>query len=134
LRANHAQQGGAQHFLLPVFSVPFWGVGFVVARDAVLSVTETKIITISPETFTIKSKIGGFDYEVRYGKTQELTSVKREVASIVNGVKHYAIVLRRGVEKIFVENGGLEYEDNDFVSKLIADALRANSPKRWLFS
>jgi hypothetical protein len=43
-------------------------------------------------------------------------------------------VLRRGVEKIFVENGGLEYEDNDFVSKLIADALRANSPKRWLFS
>ena len=134
LRANQAQQGGAQHFLLPVFSVPFWGVGFVVARDAVLSVTETKIITISPETFTIKSKIGGFDYEVRYGKTQELTSVKREVASIVNGVKHYAIVLRRGVEKIFVENGGLEYEDNDFVSKLIADALRANSPKRWLFS
>ena len=71
---------------------------------------------------------------MRYGKTQELTSVKREVASIVNGVKHYAIVLRRGVEKIFVENGGLEYEDNDFVSKLIADALRANSPKRWLFS
>jgi len=134
LRANQAQQGGAQHFLLPVFSVPFWGVGFVVARDAVLSVTETKIITISPETFTIKNKIGGFDYDVRYGKTEELASVKREVASIINGVKYYAIVLRRGVEKIFVENGGLEYEDNDFVSKLIADALRANSPKRWLFS
>ncbi len=71
---------------------------------------------------------------MRYGKTEELTSVKREVASIVNGVKYYAIVLRRGVEKIFVENGGLENEDNDFVIKLIADALRANSPKRWLFS
>jgi len=49
-------------------------------------------------------------------------------------VKYYAIVLRRGVEKMFVENGGLENEDNDFVIKLIADALRANSPKRWLFS
>lgn len=134
LRANQAMHGGAQNFFLPVFSVPFWGVGFVVARDAVLSVTETKIITISPETFTIKSKIGGFDYDVRYGNTQELTSVKREVASIVNGVKYYAIVLRRGVEKMFVENGGLENEDNDFVIKLIADALRANSPKRWLFS
>ena len=71
---------------------------------------------------------------MRYGNTQELTSVKREVASIVNGVKYYAIVLRRGVEKMFVENGGLENEDNDFVIKLIADALRANSPKRWLFS
>ncbi len=138
LRANQAMAhpgiGGAQNFFLPVFSVPFWGVGFVVGRDAILSVSETKIITISPDTFSIKSKIGGFDYDVRYGKTEELTSVKREVASIVNGVKYYAIVLRRGVEKIFVENGGLENEDNDFVIKLIADALRANSPKRWLFS
>ena len=40
-------------------------------------------------------------------------------------MKYYAMVCK-GVEKIFVENGGLENEDNDFVIKLIAGALRPN--------
>jgi len=133
LRAN-AMAHNNNNFLLPVFSVPFWLVGFVVGRDSILSITETKVVSISPETFTIFSKIAGIEYDVRSGSTDELSSVIREVASIVNGVKYYAIVLRRGVEKIFVENGGLENEDNDFVIRLINDALKANSKKNWLFS
>ena len=110
--------------------MPFWGVGFVVARDAVLSVTETKILTISPETFTIKSK--NWRVRLRGEIREDAGTDEREKRS---GEYHqrrktlrHSVTKRRG--KIFVENGGLEYEDNDFVSKLIADALRANSPKR----
>ncbi|GAQ77759.1 Protein kinase superfamily protein [Klebsormidium nitens] len=119
--------GGAP-ILFSLFSIPFWAVGFGLAKSALSGVSVKTTLDIGVQNFTIKWEVaGGLWSHTVEGRTDDLASAQVVMTGSVNGQPLRNCQVAEGIKKHTFGDGLTEVEKKWVVSEL-ATFLKSVNP------
>lgn len=117
-----AAAGGG--LLFAAFSLPFWSAGAVMARKAFQEIAEETTLTISPDTYSLKSVAAGRVMAAVSGETEDVEGAKVVISGSVNDVPLTELELVLGADEMSL-GAGLTTREKEWVRDCINEYLAA---------
>lgn len=117
-----AAAGGG--LLFAAFSLPFWSAGAVMARKAFQEIAEETTLTISPDTYSLKSVAAGRVMAAVSGETEDVEGARVVISGSVNDVPLTELELVLGADEMSL-GAGLTTREKEWVRDCINEYLAA---------
>ncbi|BBN10225.1 hypothetical protein MPTK1_5g01970 [Marchantia polymorpha subsp. ruderalis] len=121
-----AIRGGAG--VMSLFSIPFWVVGFGLAKSTLSNLTVSVSLEIDREVFSVEWKVGRFWKHRVSGQVRDINSVELISEGALNGKPITACRLNEGVNR-HLFGSGLEEIEKSWILQEISDFLDLPPPQ-----